>query len=43
MNGSGLSLLIIPIAGTLFLAAWLVLVFCAGRSPRRADGAEVGR
>jgi uncharacterized membrane protein YgdD (TMEM256/DUF423 family) len=43
MTGSGLSLLIIPIAGTLFLAAWLVLVFCADRRPRRADGGEVAR
>ncbi|MFY9933055.1 MAG: hypothetical protein WAK82_34130 [Streptosporangiaceae bacterium] len=43
MTGSGLSLLIIPITGTLFLAMWLVLVFCAGRSPRRADGTEVER
>jgi len=38
MTGSSLAPLIIPIAGTLFLAAWLTLVFYAGRRPRRAAG-----
>jgi hypothetical protein len=38
MTGSSLAPLIIPIAGTLFLTAWLTLVFYAGRRPRRAAG-----
>ncbi len=38
MTGPSLAPLIIPIAGTLFLTAWLTLVFCAGRLPRRAAG-----
>lgn len=36
MTGSSLAPLIIPIAGTLFLTAWLALVFYAGRRPRGA-------
>jgi hypothetical protein len=36
MTGSSLAPLIIPIAGTLFLTAWLTLVFYAGRRPRGA-------
>jgi hypothetical protein len=35
MTGPSLAPLIIPIAGTLFLTAWLTLVFFAGRHPRR--------
>ena len=38
MNGSSLAQLIIPIAGTLSLTAWLALVFHAGHRPWRADG-----
>ena len=38
MTGSSLAPLIIPIAGTLFLTAWLTLVFYAGRRPRGAAG-----
>jgi hypothetical protein len=38
MTGPGLGPLIIPIAGTLFLTAWLTLVFYAGRRPRGAAG-----
>jgi hypothetical protein len=38
MTGPSLAPLIIPIAGTLFLTAWLTLVFFAGRLPRRAAG-----
>ena len=38
MTGPSLAPLIIPIAGTLFLTAWLTLVFYAGRLPRRAVG-----
>ena len=33
MTGPSLAPLIIPIAGTLFLTAWLTLVFYAGRRP----------
>ena len=43
MTGSGLAPLIIPIAGTLFLTAWLTLVFYAGRRTRggrRQSGAR---
>ena len=36
MTGPSFAPLIIPIAGTLFLAAWLTLVFYAGRRPRGA-------
>ncbi len=36
MTGPSLAPLIIPIAGTLFLTTWLILVFYAGRRPRRA-------
>ena len=36
MTGPSLAPLIIPIAGTLFLIAWLTLVFYAGRCPRGA-------
>jgi len=38
MTGPSLAPLIIPIAGTLFLTAWLTLVFYAGRLPRAAAG-----
>lgn len=38
MTGSGLAQLIIPIAGTLFLTAWLAVVFYAGRRPWHAGG-----
>ena len=38
MTGSSFASLIIPIAGTLFLTAWLTLVFYAGRRPRGAAG-----
>jgi len=38
MTGPGLAPLIIPIAGTLFLTAWLTLVFYAGHRPHRAAG-----
>jgi hypothetical protein len=38
MTGPSLAPLIIPIAGTLFLTAWLTLVFYAGRLPRRSAG-----
>jgi hypothetical protein len=38
MTGSSLAPLIIPIAGTLFLAAWLILVFFAGRLSRETAG-----
>jgi hypothetical protein len=43
MTGPSLAPLIIPIAGTLFLTAWLTLVFYAGRCPRggrRPSGAR---
>jgi hypothetical protein len=36
MTGPSFAPLIIPIAGTLFLAAWLTVVFYAGRRPRGA-------
>jgi hypothetical protein len=38
MTGPSLAPLIIPIAGTLFLTAWLALVFYAGRRPQGAAG-----
>jgi hypothetical protein len=38
MTGSGVAAILIPIAGTIFLAAWLALVFYVGGRPRRADG-----
>ena len=38
MTGSGLAVILIPIAGTIFLAAWLALVFYAGGHLRRAGG-----
>ena len=38
MTGPGLTQLIIPVAGTLFLTAWLALVFYADRHSRRAGG-----
>ena len=38
MTGSSLAPLIIPIAGTLGLTAWLTLVFYAGRRPRGGAG-----
>ena len=36
MTGPSLAPLIIPIAGTLFLTAWLTLVFYVGHRPRGA-------
>lgn len=36
MTGSGLAAILIPIAGTIFLATWLALVFYAGGHPGRA-------
>jgi hypothetical protein len=38
MTGSGLAPLIIPIAGTLCLSAWLALVFYCDRRPHWARG-----
>jgi hypothetical protein len=38
MTGPSLAPLIIPIAGTLFLTAWLSLVFYVGHRPRGAAG-----
>jgi len=38
MTGPSLAPLIIPIAGTLLLTAWLILVFYAGHRPRGAAG-----
>ena len=38
MTGPSFAPLIIPIAGTIFLTAWLALVFYAGRCPRGAAG-----
>ena len=38
MTGPSLAPLIIPIAGTIFLTAWLSLVFYVGRRPRGAAG-----
>ena len=38
MTGPSFAPLIIPIAGTLFLAVWLALVFYAGRLPRETAG-----
>jgi hypothetical protein len=38
MTGSGLAAILIPIAGTIFLATWLALVFYVGGHPRRAGG-----
>jgi hypothetical protein len=37
MTGSGLAVIAIPIAGTIFLGVWLGLVFYAG-GPRRVGG-----
>lgn len=38
MTGSTLAAILIPPAGTIFLVAWLALVFYAGRDhPPRAD------
>ena len=38
MTGSTLAVILIPPAGTICLAAWLALVFCAGRDhPHRPD------
>ena len=35
MNGPSLAPILIPVAGTLLLIAWLVLVFAAGRHAER--------
>ena len=43
MTGSGLAAILIPIAGTILLAAWLALVFYAGGHPRRAGNPAAGR
>ena len=37
MTGSGVALILIPVAGTLCLIAWLALVFHAEGHPRQAD------
>ena len=42
MTGSGLAAILVPIAGTIFLATWLALVFYAGH-PRRAPNPAPGR
>jgi hypothetical protein len=39
MDGPSLALILIPVAGTLLLAAWLVLVFAAGRHAERPAAA----
>lgn len=38
MTGSSLILIIVPVAGTISLAAWLILVFWADSHPRRTPG-----
>jgi hypothetical protein len=38
MNGPSLAPILIPIAGTLLLIAWLALVFLAGRHTSRHAG-----
>ncbi|MBV9205541.1 MAG: hypothetical protein JO037_09095 [Actinobacteria bacterium] len=44
MTGSGPASILIPIAGTIFLATWLVLVFLAdSRSGRARDASAPGR
>jgi hypothetical protein len=40
MSGPGYALILIPIAGTVFLIAWLLLVFHAGR---HLDGTAAAR
>jgi hypothetical protein len=35
MNGPSLAPILIPVAGTLLLIAWLILVFLAGRHTER--------
>jgi hypothetical protein len=42
MTGSGLALIIIPIATTTGLVAWLIMVFSADSHPRQADRNAVG-
>lgn len=37
MNGSGLALVIIPVAAPAGLVAWLIMVFSADGHPRQAD------
>jgi len=42
MTGSTLAVILIPPAGTICLAAWLALVFCAGRDhPHRPDATRL--
>jgi hypothetical protein len=43
MTGSGLAASLIPIAGTIFPATSLALVFYAGGHPRRAGNPAPGR
>jgi hypothetical protein len=41
MAASGLAVILIPLAGTICLAAWLTLVSCAGRHhPQRAGSSR---
>ena len=42
MTGSGLALIIIPVATTTGLVAWLIMVFSADSHPRQADRNAVG-
>jgi hypothetical protein len=42
MTGPGLALIIIPIAATVGLVAWLIMVFAADRQPRQADRDPAG-
>jgi hypothetical protein len=42
MTGSGLALIIIPIATTTGLVAWLIMVFSADGHPRQADRNSAG-
>jgi len=41
MNGPSLAPILIPVAGTLLLVAWLVLVFAAGRHAERPAAAAI--
>ena len=42
MTGPGLALIIIPLASTASLVAWLTMVFSADSHPRQADRNPVG-
>ncbi|HLK78414.1 MAG TPA: hypothetical protein VKU77_32795 [Streptosporangiaceae bacterium] len=39
MNGPSLTPILVPVAGTLLLIAWLILVFVAGRHAERPAAA----